>query len=289
MTPPNGKLISSELVELPRHEINAVKRLYSEDVLTQTRVERISYWSDGLKINGYVARPVQPGRYPVLLWNRGGSGDRGALSNLTAYLILASTAVWGYVVLGTQYRGNMGSEGVEDWGGEDIHDALNLLETAREIPGADLSRVGIEGASRGGMTTYRILSQDDRFRCAIVHAGVTDVTSLCDHKTNFARFCEKLLSVFPPEEKDEQLRRRSAITFADKLPRTCPILLLHGDKDTVIPTEQTVRFAEELKRHSIPHELHILEGGTHVALKDGSYKAIDQYRKDWLRKYLTGH
>jgi dipeptidyl aminopeptidase/acylaminoacyl peptidase len=288
MTSPNGKLISSDLIELPRHEINAVTRMYGDDVLNSTRVEQITYWSDGLRINGFVARPKHPGNYPVLLWNRGGSGDRGALNNLTSHLILASTAAWGYVVLATHYRGCVGSEGVEDWGGEDIHDAQALLETAREIPGADLTRVGIEGASRGGMTTYRILAQDDRFRCAIVHAGVTDVVSLCGQKDNFARFCDTLLSKFDPEHKQEELRKRSAVHWADKLPRTAPILVLHGDRDTVIPLEQSEKFAAQLKRHSIPHEFHVVKGGGHVALKDGTYKAIDQLRRPWLEKYLKG-
>ncbi|MBD3257712.1 prolyl oligopeptidase family serine peptidase, partial [candidate division GN15 bacterium] len=157
MTPPNGQLIDSTPVELEQHEYKTVQRMYSNDVLDATRVDQISYWSDGLRINGYIARPRHPGQYPVLLWNRGGSGDRGALNDLTAYLILASTAAWGYVVLATHYRGNMESEGVEDWGGEDIRDAHHLLETAKDIPGADLSRVGIEGASRGGMTTYSLM------------------------------------------------------------------------------------------------------------------------------------
>ena len=80
-------------------------------------------WKNAVGICIY-ARPKKDGRYPVLIWNRGGSRDRGALDDLRAYLILASTAVWGYVVLATQYRGNMGGEGEEDWGGKDLDDSL---------------------------------------------------------------------------------------------------------------------------------------------------------------------
>lgn len=286
MTPPNGKFINSEPVELKRTEYKTVQKMYSDEVLDRTRVERITYYSDGLKISGYTARPRNPGRYPLLLWNRGGSGDRGALNDLTAYLILASTAVWGYVVLATHYRGNMGSEGTEDWGDRDIFDAYHLLETAKEISNADTSRVAIEGPSRGGMTTYRILAMDDRFRCAIVHAGVSDVVSLCDRKENFARFCDTLLAKFDPSEKAKELNKRSAQRWVDKLPKSTPILLMHGDRDSVIPLEQSKVMDQELTRHGIPHEFHVIEGGGHVALKDGSYREIDRLRKAWLEKHL---
>ncbi len=284
---PNGTIINSTPVQLRKHETDAVERMYSRDVLERTTVERITYMSDGLRINGYLARPKAAGRYPVLIWNRGGSGDRGALHDLTAFLILASTALWGYIVLATHYRGNRGSEGVEDWGGEDVRDSLNLVETAKYLPGADLDRFGIEGASRGGMTTYRVLTLDSRFRCAIVHAGVTDICSMCDEKKNFARFCDQLLSQFTPEEREAELKRRSALHFVRQLPKTTPILLLHGDQDRVIPLSQTEAFAAELQKLDLPYESHVLAGGGHVALKDGSYREIDTYRKEWLERYLS--
>jgi dipeptidyl aminopeptidase/acylaminoacyl peptidase len=80
----------------------------------------------------------------VLIWNRGGADDKGALTDLTAYLIIASTAQWGYIVLASHYRGNVGSEGVDEWGGEDVRDAYNLIAAARLLPGSDPSRMAIE-------------------------------------------------------------------------------------------------------------------------------------------------
>jgi len=263
-----------------------VAKTYSQEVLDNTIVEKITYLSDGLKIKGYIARPATDSRYPVLLWNRGGIGDRGGLDNLTAYLILASTALWGYTVLATQYRGNRGSEGTEDWGGRDVNDALNLLAAAGDLPYCDMSRVAIEGASRGGMTTYRALTMDDRFRCAIVHAGVADLFALAESRGGFHDFLEELFGDLGPAERERELSQRSAVYFADRFPDTCPLLLLHGTADTRVPLSQSEALAAELARFDKPHELVRIDGGGHVALKDGSYREIDRHRQEWLKRHL---
>ena len=61
---------------------------------------------------------------------------------------------------------------------------------------------------------------------------------------------------------------------------------MHGLKDTVVPVEQSRLLAEKLKKLNIPHKLILLKEGTHVALKDGSYREIDRYRREWLEKHL---
>jgi hypothetical protein len=43
-----------------------------------------------------------------------------------------------------------------------------------------------------------------------------------------------------------------------------------------------------LKRHEIPHQFVEIEGGQHIALKDGSYRIIDEHRRSWLMRYLAG-
>ncbi|MDH4156150.1 MAG: prolyl oligopeptidase family serine peptidase [candidate division Zixibacteria bacterium] len=282
----NGDIVTLDRVVLSGRAPDIVRKMYSEKVLDDTIVERLTYISDGLKVKGCVARPSQPGKCPVLIWNRGGSFDRGALDDLRAYLVLASTAVWGYVVLATHYRGNKGGEGEEDWAGSDVNDALNLLKVAEQMPDADTDRVAIEGASRGGMTTYRALTMDDRFRCAIVHAGIADLVALEKQKKDFSKFLHKLFGHLPPEEKLHLLKSRSAVYFADKLPRHTPILIMHGTHDERVPLEQSIALVEQLERFGIPHRLEILEGAGHAALKDGSYKEIDRLRFDWLHRHL---
>jgi dipeptidyl aminopeptidase/acylaminoacyl peptidase len=282
----NGIIRRREKVELDKTAEAAVERLHGYEIIGNAIVERITYLSDGLNINGYIARPKKNGVYPVLIWNRGGSEEHGALDDLRAFLVLAATAVWGYVVLATQYRGNMGSEGVEDWGGDDLNDSLNMIEAARNLPECDTERIAVEGVSRGGMTTCRALLKYDKFRCAIIHAGIADVVSLIKVKPIFRELVEKRYEHLSEDRMVQELKKISAVYFADKLPRNIPVLLMHGTDDTVVPIDQSKTLAARLEEYNIPNKLVIIEGGTHVALKDGTYKEIDRYRREWLRKYL---
>ena len=282
----NGIIRKREIIECSRQGHATVKQLYGDGVVEATLVEKITYISDGLNVNGYIARPKEKGIYPVLIWNRGGSEEHGALDDVRAHLILASTAAWGYVVLATQYRGNVGSDGVEDWGGDDLNDSLNMIEVAKNLDECDISRIAVEGASRGGMTTYRALLEYDKFKCAMIHAGITDVPALIEYRPHFGDFVDRTYSDLSDEEKAKELKNLSAVYFAEKLPKQTPILIMHGTDDHVVPISQSEALVANLKKYNIPHEFIRIEGGTHVALKDGSYKEIDRRRKAWLEKYL---
>lgn len=282
----DGTIVSTGQVEPSNLIVNTVKKMFDVGVVEKTVVERITYLSDGLKINGYAARPSEPGEYPVLIWNRGGSGDRGALDDMTSYLILASTAVWGYVVLASQYRGNKGSEGEEDWGRGDIRDSLNLINVAEQYPECDTSRMAVEGASRGGMVTYRELGEDHRFKCAVIHAGVTDIVRLCQKRNEYREYLNTKFEGFCAEDRRAEYESRSPVKYVDKLSKKIPILIMHGNEDRVVPLEQSQLMVEELERRHIPHEFKVIEGGGHVSLKDGSYREIDRYRKAWLAEHL---
>jgi dipeptidyl aminopeptidase/acylaminoacyl peptidase len=288
----DGEIISREKVELPKHLQTVVARMYDRAVIENTIVEKIRYLSDGLQINGYLTYPTNCDgqRLPLLIWNRGGFRDKGALTDLTAYLILASTAVHGYVVLASQYRGNMGSEGDDDdWGGDDLNDSLNLLHVAENLSDLkiDMDRIAIEGASRGGMTTYRALAVDNRFKCAVVHAGLADIKRLCDYREDFMKLVKLRFDIDDCAERDEKIKRISGIYLAEKFSRSIPILLMHGTADTVVPFEQSELMAATLKECRIRHEFIPIQNGGHVALKDNSYREIDHYRHAWLEKHLA--
>lgn len=284
--PPIATLVDSHTVTLKPVPSSIVEKMYDRSVLTDTVVEKITYLSDGFRVKGYIARPKAEGRYPVIIWNRGGYGLHGSLEDLTAYLILASTAVWGYVMLATQYRGNHGGEGVEDWGGEDVRDAYNLIGLAETLPYCDANRIAVEGASRGGMTTYRLLTMYDRFKCAIVHAGVADVDKLLEVREDFCKLFDKLFGDLPVSQRFEEIRKRSATQIASQFPKTTPILLLHGTADKKVPIEQSIALDAVLTKLGHPHDFVTIQDGGHVSLKDGSYREIDRYRRVWLERYL---
>lgn len=283
---PNSIITDRQIVTANAFQRSMIEKLYDKSVYENTTVENITYLSDGLNIKGYVASPKEPGKYPVLLWNRGGYKDGGALEDLTAFLILASTAVWGYVVVASQYRGNMGGEGEADFGGKDLDDALTMLDVAKEYPNADMNRVAIEGASRGGMTTYRALAKDHQFKCAMVHAGIANLFELAEYDEKFSKLVDKITEELSSDEKTAKLSSLSGVYIADKFDKNCPILLLHGTKDDRVLISHSEQMSKELTRINHPHKYIPIENGQHISIKDGSYKEIDTHRKAWLKKYL---
>lgn len=281
-------IITNRTIVTPNHfQKNIINKMYDSSVYETAIVEKIDYLSDELNVKGYISYSKDTSkRYPVLLWNRGGYRDGGAIDELTSYLILASTAVWGYVVVASQYRGNMGGEGNEDWGGKDVYDSLRMLDIVSELQFTDMNRVAIEGASRGGMTTYRAMAIDNRFKCAIVHAGISDLFEMEQYDKHFAGIIEKYSKELTPDEKQIKLASMSGVYIAEKFNKNCPILLLHGTSDDRVPISQSEAMAKELDRLSLPHKFIPIQNGGHIALKDESYKEIDIYRKEWLEKYL---
>lgn len=283
----NSIIINREIVIPNQFQKNIIDKMYSSSVYENTIVEKISYLSDDLKIKGYISYPKKiDNKYPVLLWNRGGYQDNGAIDELTSFLILASTAVWGYVVVASQYRGNMGGDGHDDWGGKDVYDALRMLDIASELPFANMNKVAIEGASRGGMTTYRAMAINHTFKCAIVHAGISDLFEIEQYDKHFAGVIDNFTKDLTPDEKQSKLASMSGIYIAEKFSKNCSILLMHGTSDTRVPITQTEAMVKELKRIKHPYKYIPIKKGGHIALKDKSYKEIDIFRKEWLAKYL---
>ena len=94
-------------------------------------------------------------------------------------------ANWNYVVIASQYRGNDGGEGQDEFGGKDLNDVLNLTETLKQIEGADTTRIGIEGASRGGMMTYQAMKETCGFKAAVVSAGSANAFEHLVHRPDF--------------------------------------------------------------------------------------------------------
>ena len=48
--------------------------------LSDVEIEEITYWSDGLRVKGYLARPKARGSYPGVIVARGGNREFGAIT-----------------------------------------------------------------------------------------------------------------------------------------------------------------------------------------------------------------
>lgn len=257
-------------------------------LLDQVDMYEITYLSDGLKIQSFAAIPKTGGKHPVIIYNRGGNRDLGALQlfrgryKIPVAHYFSQMASQGYVVIGCNYRGSGSSEGEDEFGGEDVNDVLNLLEVLHEIPEADTDNIGMYGWSRGSTMTYLAMAKSDKIKTAVAGAGVSDAT-IIDRPEMEARVYAELIPNYW-ENKEEELKKRSAIYFAEEFKKDVPLLLLHGNSDWRVKSTQSLRLAMKLDELRIPYRLKIYEGGDHSL---GAFREdVDKEVMDWFNKYL---
>jgi len=286
-------IIHSETISLNDSQIKMLRSGWGSDSIDKTVVKKITYLSDGLKVKGYIAHPKDTSKkYPSVIWNRGGYGDRGAIDNFTARGLFGQIASWGYVVFASQYRGNDGGEGKDEFGGNDLNDVLNLTQLAKEFDFADDTRWGIEGWSRGGMMTYLALTKKDHpaypqngFKCAIVTGGIADLRCNTAESPFMKRLFEATLGNYTDEEFNKKCATRSIVKFPEKLPGKTPLLILHGTDDNRVLPHDSLDMAYHLLKLKIPFRLLMLEGGDHFMRRHR--KEVDEIRRKWYAKYLN--
>ena len=237
---------------------------WGRDVLDKTITEKITYLSDGLKVKGYISYPIEKSKkYSCVIWNRGGIGNKGAIDSFTARGVYGQLASWGYIVFATQYRGNDGGEGKDEFGGDDVNDVLNLIPLADEIENADITRWGIEGWSRGGMMTYLVLTKTKIFKCAVVSGGIANLRCSSDESPFMRRLYEATMGKYKGEEFYEKCESRSIVKFANKLSKETPILIIHGTADERVLPHDSMDLSYKLLELKIPFRLVMLEDGDH--------------------------
>jgi len=256
--------------------------------LAKVDLYKIFYQSDSLKIESYAAVPKKEGKHPVIVFNRGGNRDFGALqlfrgqAKYSVAYNFSKLASEGFVVIGCNYRGCGESEGEDEFGGKDVNDVLNLIEAVKELPKADETKIGMYGWSRGGMMTYLTLPKTDQIKVAAVGGAPADKTIIDRPNMETAVYAELIPDYW--KNKDAELKKRSAYLFAETFPKDVPILILHGSADWRVKSTNSLKIAMELDKHRIPYRLKIFEGGSHGLRK--FRQEVDEEVISWFNRFL---
>jgi dipeptidyl aminopeptidase/acylaminoacyl peptidase len=125
---------------------------------------------------------------------------------------------------------------------------------------ADAHRIAIEGASAGGWTVLAAVTRTDAFGCGISRFGVADARMLAEHTHDFeSRYLDGLIGPLP--EAEALYDERSPLSHVDEL--SCPVLLLQGLDDPIVPPAQAERFRDAMAAKGIPHEYIAFAGESH--------------------------
>jgi dipeptidyl aminopeptidase/acylaminoacyl peptidase len=129
----------------------------------------------------------------------------------------------------------------------------------------DPKRVCIVGGSYGGYAALAGVALDPGvYRCAVSVAGLSDLQRFTDwaQSTNGLdafRYWNRFMG--SETNRSETLAKISPIRHVDRI--SAPVLLIHGQDDTVVPVEQSMLMSDALKRAGKPVELVLQRGADH--------------------------
>lgn len=226
--------------------------------------KKIRYTVDNLSIVGFTITPhLKPNKkYPAIVYNRGGIGEIGKVG-LIEYPLFKYFTDRGYVIFASQYRGVDGGDGIDQFGGNDINDILEITRIAQKQLYVDPDNIFMLGWSRGGMMTYLALKQGTPINAAVSCSGIADLALCMEEWRGGKKAFQKMLQPHIPEFANESYAflacaNRSAVCFADEI--KTPLLLMHGSLDGDIFPNQSRLLAESLKQAKCKHELFIFKG-----------------------------
>jgi dipeptidyl aminopeptidase/acylaminoacyl peptidase len=215
-------------------------------------------------------RPVNPAvrapegeRPPLVVMSHGGptSATSSALNVEIQFFTTRGIAVvdvnyGGSTGYGRAYRRRLEGR----WGVLDVEDCIAAARFLVDRGDVDGNRLAIRGGSAGGYTTLCALTFHDVFRAGASYYGVADAEALATDTHKFeSRYLDSLIGPYP--EQKELYRARSPIHFTDRL--SCPLILLQGLEDKIVPPSQAEKMVEALRAKGLPFAYLLFEGEQH--------------------------
>jgi dipeptidyl aminopeptidase/acylaminoacyl peptidase len=214
-----------------------------------------------------------PGERPPLVVMSHG-GPTAQASPTLSYARQAFTSR-GIAVVDVDYGGSTGygrpyRESLrESWGIVDVDDCTAAARYLVDRGLADPRRLAIRGGSAGGFTTLAALCFTDAFAAGTSYYGIGDLEGFAAITHKFeSRYDAWLVG---PSEDRQRYRDRSPNDHADRI--SCPVLVIQGSDDRIVPPSQAEGIVAALERNGLPHAYLLFEGEGH-----GLRKAENQRR-----------
>ena len=250
------------------------------DVARQLAVpEKVFYPSThGLTIPAYLYRPMDAedgDPLPGLLWIHGGptSQFHDSFQSHVQFFVQE-----GYVVLMPNIRGSSGygkefeELNEECWGHCDLEDVVAGVEFLQTLPYVDPDRMGIHGASYGGIMSMAAAAfAPGVFQASVPHGGFGDWIEFY-HGHNELRHIKLLEYELGPFDENEEIWRRSSAIYAVE-DITTPIFLIHGDGNYPVYS-QTYDFARALQRHHKPFRYNVYYGENYYVSSEANRRQM---------------
>jgi acetyl esterase/lipase len=246
------------------------------------------------KLDLYLPQGADPnGPRPLIVWVHGGAwlaGDKGRPPALPF-------VNEGYAVASIGYR--LSQHAIFPAQIEDCKAAIRWLRVNAGKYGYDPNRIGAWGASAGGHLVALLGTTGDvnefdagpnrgvssRVQAVCDFFGPTDFTkmssfwSTMNHDANDAP--EARLIGGPVQQNKDKVQRANPIAYVTK--DDPPFLIVHGDKDPLVPHNQSELLEEALKKAGVEVTLYTVPNGGHGGFRDPQ---VDALVADFFKKHL---
>lgn len=233
---------------------------------------------------------------PVIIWVHGGAWKAGSKENSPATRFLRN----GYAVASINYR--LSQHAIFPAQIEDCKGAVRWLRAHAKEYNLDPDRFAAWGASAGGHlvallgTTGNVKSFDvgenldfsSRVQAVVDFFGPTDLTLMSkdappngpiDHDA--ADSPESLLIGGPIQANKEKAAKANPINYVTR--DAPPFLILHGDKDNLVPYQQSELLRDALQKAGVPATLNIIPGAGHGFAGPEINRQVDEFLERHLQ------
>jgi 2,6-dihydroxypseudooxynicotine hydrolase len=154
---------------------------------------------------------------------------------------------------------------------------LDFIETRGDL---DAARIGIWGVSLGGYYAPRAAAFEKRAKACMALGGPYDWGAAWGGLPELTREAFRVRSHV--QSQTEARRKAATLTLAGVAQNiTCPIYIMNGRQDRIVPCKDAERLAREVKG---PVTLNIIEDGNHIA-NNRAYRWRAQ-SADWMAEQL---
>ena len=258
--------------------------------------------ADGLSIQGLLVRPplgaddgsVGGAPLPTVVLVHGGPAGLHT-SAMVWHEWVGLYAARGIAVFLPNPRGSLGwgtaftEANLGDMGGADFGDIMSGVEYLIAKGMADPERLAIAGWSYGGFMAAWAVTQTDRFRAAVMGAGISDWRSF--HGMSRLHAWDALFhgtdgKDADPYQPDGPYARFSPLTYVDRA-RT-PTLILHGERDVDVPLGQGLQFYRALRDRDVPVAMTVYPRAGHGPSERAQMKDVAERFVEWTTRYFEG-
>ena len=230
-------------------------------------------------------------RLPLVVWIHGGAWQAGSKEGCPAVFLAAK----GYAVASINYR--LSQHAVFPAQIEDCKAAIRWLRANAAKYHVDSDHVGVWGASAGGHLVAMLgvtgkvkalegqggnLDQSSRVQCVVDWFGPSNFATMRGWH-NDPGSPEARLIGGSVQENPEKARKASPLTYVDK--DSAAFLIMHGDKDNVVPPGQSDELADALKKAGVEVTLQVIKDNGHGGPGFGSPERRKQI-EDFFAKHL---